>query len=65
MNSAGFYAVWAALGAALIGFWGASRRGGAALARPSDVVRRMATGPVLRIVLLLVVMFAGWHFFAR
>ena len=53
------------LGAALLGLWallGPSRFG---LARPADVVRRVATGPIARLVLVLVVMFAGWHFFAR
>jgi hypothetical protein len=65
MNSAPFYAVWAALAAAVFVLWALSRRRGADLARPSDVLRRLATGPAARIVLVLVVMFAGWHFFAR
>lgn len=65
MNSAAFYAVWAALAAAVLVLWALSRRGGSDLARPSDVFRRLATGPVARILLVLVVMFAGWHFFAR
>lgn len=65
MNSAGFYAVWAALGSAVLVLWALSYRRSSGLARPSDVVRRLATGPIARIVLVLVVMFAGWHFFAR
>ena len=41
-------------GAALLGLWALSRRAGSGLARPSDVVRRVATGPVARIVLVVV-----------
>jgi hypothetical protein len=65
MNSSGFYAVWALLGAATLGLWALSYRRGSSLARPAAVVRRVATGPILRVVLVAVVMFAGWHFFAR
>jgi hypothetical protein len=65
MTSTGFYAVWAALGAALLGLWALSRRAGSGMARPAEVLRRVATGPIARLVLLLAVMFAGWHFFAR
>ena len=38
---------------------------GSGLAGPADVVRRVATGPVARLLLVAAVMFAGWHFFAR
>jgi type IV secretory pathway VirB2 component (pilin) len=65
VSSAGFYAVWAALGAAVLVLWALSSRRGWELARPSDVLRRLATGPIARIVLVVVVMFLGWHFFAR
>jgi hypothetical protein len=65
MNSSGFYAVWALLGAATLGLWVLSYRPRSSLARPAAVMRRVATGPILRIVLVAVVMFAGWHFFAR
>ena len=65
MTSSVFYAVWAALGAALLGVWALSRRAGSGLAGPADVVRRAATGPVARLVLVGALMFAGWHFFAR
>ena len=65
MSSGLFYAVWAALGAAVLVLWALSYRRDSGLARPSDVVRRLATGPFARIVLVVVVMFLGWHFFAR
>jgi type IV secretory pathway VirB2 component (pilin) len=65
VSSGLFYAVWAALGAAVFVLWALSYRQGSGLARPSEVVRRLATGPFARIVLVVVVMFLGWHFFAR
>lgn len=65
MSSGIFYAVWAALGAAVLVLWALSYRRDSGLARPADVVRRLATGPFARIVLVVVVMFLGWHFFAR
>jgi hypothetical protein len=65
MTSNVFYAVWAALGAALLGVAALSYRAGSGLARPPAVVRRVATGPIARLVLVVAVMFAGWHFFAR
>jgi hypothetical protein len=65
MTSSLFYAVWAALGASLLGVSALSFRAGSSLARPMDVVRRVATGPIARVVLVLAAMFAGWHFFAR
>jgi type IV secretory pathway VirB2 component (pilin) len=65
VSSALFYAVWGALGAAVLVLWALSYRQGSGLARPSEVVRRLATGPCARIVLVVVVMFLGWHFFAR
>jgi hypothetical protein len=65
VKSAVFYAVWAGLGAAVLVLWALSRRRDSELAGPAAVVRRLATGPFSRIVLVLVVMFLGWHFFAR
>lgn len=59
------YAVWAVLGAATLGFWAWSRSGRAPLARPGVVLERMATGPVLRLALVLGWMWVGWHLFAR
>jgi Family of unknown function (DUF6186) len=63
--SAVSYAVWALLGAAALGLWARSRSSGAATAGPAAVVERLATGPLARVVLVLVWMFAGWHLFAR
>jgi hypothetical protein len=65
VSSGVFYAVWAVLGAAVLVLWALSYRRDSGLGHPSDVLRRLATGPFARIVLVLVVMFLGWHFFAR
>ena len=59
------YAVWAALGAAALGLWVRSLVPGATTARPSVVLERLATGPLLRVALVLAWMWAGWHLFAR
>ena len=59
------YAVWAVLGAAIVVLWLRSRAGGSGVARPSQVVRRLASGPFWRVALVVCVMFAGWHLFAR
>ncbi len=59
------YAVWAALGASALGLWAWSRAPGGTVARPAVVVERLATGPLLRILLVLAWMWAGWHLFAR
>jgi hypothetical protein len=64
-TSALSYAVWALIGAAAAGLWWASATGRGEVARPVAVVGRLATGPLTRVVLVLVVMFAGWHLFAR
>ena len=40
-------------------------RRGAAPARPGVVLERLATGPFLRVALVLAWMWAGWHLFAR
>jgi hypothetical protein len=57
------YAVWAALGVVVVALGLASRRGWCAT--PVAVLSRLATGPVLRVVLVLGVMWVGWHLFAR
>jgi hypothetical protein len=57
------YAVWAVLAFGLVAVGLASRRG--ACATPAAVLARLATGPVLRIVLVLGIMWVGWHLFAR
>ncbi len=65
MSSAFSYAVWGILGLATVGVWGASHAGRSSPARPALVLQRLATGPFLRIVLVLSWMWAGWHLFAR
>jgi hypothetical protein len=59
------YVVWGLLGAAFAFLWWASRARSGAVARPTDVVARLATGPVLRVAFVLAVMWTGWHLFAR
>jgi Family of unknown function (DUF6186) len=59
------YAAWALLGAAALGLWACSRSSRETPARPAVVVERLATGPWLRVALVLVWMWAGWHLFAR
>jgi len=65
MTSALSYAVWALLGLALLGVWVRSSVRGSPLARPGLVLERLATGPVLRIALVLAWGWMGWHLFAR
>ena len=65
VSSALSYAVWALLGLAVLGLWARSRVAGSRLARPAVVLERLATGPFLRVVLVLAWMWAGWHLFAR
>jgi Family of unknown function (DUF6186) len=57
--------VWAVLGLALLGLWAWSSTDGAPLARPSAVLVRLASGPLLRVALVVAWMWAGWHLFAR
>jgi hypothetical protein len=59
------YVVWGLLGAACVGLWWISQSRSDAVARPTDVVARLATGPLLRVALVLAVMWTGWHLFAR
>jgi hypothetical protein len=59
------YAVWAVLGALALVLWARSRSSAGTPARPAVVVERLATSPLLRIGLVLVWMWAGWHLFAR
>lgn len=58
------YAVWAVAGLAVLGVWARSRTAPSP-ARPAVVLERLATGPFLRIVLLLAWGWGGWHLFAR
>jgi hypothetical protein len=59
------YVVWGLLAAAALGLYGVSRLRPDAVARPARVVERLATGPLLRVALVLGLMWAGWHLFAR
>jgi hypothetical protein len=64
-TSAVSYLIWALLAAGALGLYALSRLRPDAAARPARVVERLATGPVLRVALVLGVMWLGWHFFAR
>ena len=57
------YFVWALLAAAAVALWCMARVGGTAT--PVAVLRRLATGPLSRVALVLAWMWLGWHFFAR
>jgi Family of unknown function (DUF6186) len=69
VTSAFSYAVWALLGLATLALWASSRfrfRGPErSPARPGLVLERLATGPILRVLLVLGWAWAGWHLFAR
>ena len=59
------YLVWAAIGVVTLWLWWLSRVRPAAVAAPGDVVERLVTNPVIRIVVVLGFMWLGWHLFAR
>jgi predicted cation transporter len=59
------YVIWAVIGAAALGLWGLSYLRPTALAHPADVVGKLATHPVGRVVLVLGFLWLGWHLFAR
>jgi hypothetical protein len=59
------YAVWTAIAALALVLWWLSRLRPAAVAPPGEIVRRLATTPVVRVVLALGFMWLGWHLFAR
>ena len=65
VSSALSYAVWAVLGLAMLALWAHSHAAGSQPARPAVVLERLARGPILRVVLVLSWMWAGWHLFAR
>jgi hypothetical protein len=66
VTSALGYATWTLLLVGVVALWVLSRTsGGPAVARPSVVLTRLATGPWLRVLLVLAWMWAGWHLFAR
>lgn len=60
------YAVWAFLGLVTLVLLILSRRApGSSPARPAVVLQRLATGPFLRVALVLAWGWVGWHLFAR
>ena len=65
MSSAPSYAVWVLLGLSAVVLWARSRTAGPSPARPAVVLERLATGPILRVLLVLASMWFGWHLFAR
>ena len=65
MSSALSYAVWAVLGLAAVLVWARSRTAGSSPARGAVVLDRLATGPILRVALVLAWGWTGWHLFAR
>ena len=65
MSAVPSYAVWAVLGLATLSLWAWSHTAGSTLARPGVVLERLATGPILRVLLVLTWMWMGWHLFAR
>jgi len=65
VSSAVSYAVWALLGLATVVLWVRSRAPERSPARPAVVLERLATGPILRVLLVLGWMWVGWHLFAR
>jgi hypothetical protein len=67
VTSALSYAVWALLGLATLVLWAASRFRAPerSPARPALVLERLATGPILRVLLVLGWGWVGWHLFAR
>ena len=45
--------------------WARSRGAERSPARPALVLERLATGPILRVLLVVGWMWVGWHLFAR
>ena len=59
------YLVWGLLGAAALSLWVLSYLRPSAVAHPADVVGKVATHPVGRVILVIGFMWLGWHLFAR
>jgi hypothetical protein len=53
------------MGVLALALWWFSYLRPTAVAHPSDVVGRLATHPVVRVLLVLGFMWVGWHLFAR
>ena len=64
-TSTASYVVWGLLGAAALLLWALSNLRPSAVAHPSDVVGKVATHPVGRVILVVGFMWLGWHLFAR
>ena len=64
-TSTASYVVWGLLGAAALLLWALSYLRPSAVAHPSDVVGKVATHPVGRVILVVGFMWLGWHLFAR
>lgn len=68
MTAAWGYAVWVLLGVATLALWASSHvapAGRRVVARPAELLARLATDPWLRVPLVLGWAWAGWHLFAR
>jgi hypothetical protein len=59
------YVVWAAIGVLALVLWWLSYARPSQVAQPSAVVGKLATLPVLRVLLVLGFMWLAWHLFAR
>jgi hypothetical protein len=59
------YVVWVLILAYALALWGISYLRPGAAAHPAQVVGKLATHPVARVVLVLGFMWLGWHTFAR
>jgi hypothetical protein len=59
------YVVWALLAVIALVLWWLSYVRPRAAAHPAQVVSKLATLPVLRVVLVLGFMWLAWHLFAR
>jgi hypothetical protein len=59
------YGVWILIAVAALVLWWASFLRPAVVARPADVVSRIVTHPVMRVLFVLGLMWLGWHMFAR
>ena len=59
------YVVWGAIGALVALLWWLSYLRPSAVAHPAEVVGKVATHPLGRVVLVVGFMWLGWHLFAR
>ena len=59
------YGIWILIALAALALWWASFLRPAEVARPADVLARIVTHPVMRVVFVLGLMWLGWHMFAR